>query len=113
KKVSVGGSVSSECDLEADFIFVRSNTGTSVQAKSNDPNADFYWTIEGMNVSLTGPEVRLPITGSGTYTICLTVSSREFDCRDQICKRISINRSSVLAGPNPVTDIIHLNNEEL
>lgn len=113
KKVSVEDILSADCEVEADFIFIESNLGLSVQANSNDPNAEYHWTIEGMNVSLSGREVYLPINFTGVYVVCLTVTSPKFNCRKQICKRKIIGRSGGFITPNPVSDIIQVSNLEV
>lgn len=106
KKVSIGQDTNDDCPLKADFRMIKSNTGIGLQAKSNDPEAEYLWKIEGLNVTYSGKDVSIPMTRPGVYTICLTVASRRWECRIQVCKRIVIGRSNGLLSPNPTTDYI-------
>lgn len=112
KKVSVGQISNNDCPLEADFRIIKSNAGFGVQAKSNDSEAEYTWTVEGQNASYTGREVRIPISRPGIYTVCLTVVSRRWECRIKICKRVVIGRSNGIISPNPTMDYIRIFNED-
>lgn len=105
KKITIGNvTTDNECPLKADFRYTRTITDLSFNARSNDENAEYKWTIEGLNASYSGKDIRIPLTRPGVYTVCLTVYSRTFGCRVQVCKRVIIGRSSGLVSPNPTTD---------
>lgn len=111
KKIIVGDAPS-DCPLEIDFIFVRSLAGLGAQAKSSDPNAEFFWYISSINFSATGRETSLPLNRPGVYQVCLVVTSAEFQCRKEICKSIIIGRSTGVVSPNPADDIITITSGE-
>lgn len=113
KKITIGQNTTDEaCPLKADFRYTRSLTGFGFHARSNDPDAEYTWTIEGLNATFTGKDVRIPLSRPGVYTVCLTVSSRSFGCRTQVCKRIVIGRSSGVVSPNPATDYTRVSAEQ-
>lgn len=105
KKITIGNvTTDNECPLKADFRYTRTITGLSFNANSNDEKAEYKWTIEGLNTSFSGKDIRIPLSRPGVYTVCLTVYSRAFGCRVQVCKKVIIGRSSGMVTPNPTTD---------
>lgn len=113
KKIGVGVDVTPECPLEVDIVFVRTLAGNGALAKSNDPNAEFYWYISSINFSATGQEVSLPLNRPGVYQVCLIVTSAEFECRKEICKRIVIGNSTGVVGPNPAYNVIRITSSDV
>ena len=112
KKITVGPTISNaDCLLKADFKYLRTNTGLGFLARSNDPDAKYNWTIEGRNESFSGQGFRIPLTEPGVYKVCLTVESRTFGCRVQVCKKVVIGRSPGVLSPNPVLDFARIQSD--
>lgn len=111
KKLSLSSDNVSECPLKADFQMIRGEKMLGLQARSNDPDVTYTWTIQGQNVSYSGQNVRVPLPTSGITIICLTVYSRKFGCRTQICKRIRTGRNTGLITPNPATDFAFITSD--
>lgn len=106
KKLVVGSNNIADCDLGADFKYIKSANGFySFFGRSKDPNATYQWTISDLNQTWDAKDFRTQLTRPGVYTVCLTVTSIEKACREKICKRLIVGRSMRLY-PNPSEDML-------
>ncbi len=121
KKISVSNqSNDSDCNLVADFQFIYTNIGINLQARSNDANAEYLWTIAGKDETFTGQNVSIPFIDKTTRinTICLTIMSKLYGCEIEICKRVGNPERpntltlSTLYAPNPVVDYLQVNSDK-
>ncbi|MBK8548019.1 MAG: PKD domain-containing protein [Saprospiraceae bacterium] len=114
KKITVGPTISNaDCLLKADFKYLRTNTGIGFHSRSNDANANFTWTVEGRSETYSGQGFSIPLTEPGVYKVCLTVESRTFGCRVQVCKRVVIGRSPGIVSPNPSSDFTRIQSDAI
>lgn len=103
KKVVIKkGNDDEDCPIRADFSQINSVAGIGFIAKSNADDAVYTWYIEGMNTTYSGKSIRIPATLTGTFKICLTVFSRKFGCKVQICKRVIVGRNNGTISTNDV-----------
>lgn len=118
KKISLLKSTDEDCNLKGDFKYIRANKSIDLFADSNDPNAEYIWTIEGQNITLKGNAVSIPFLTANTArirTICLTIVSKLYDCKIQICKNIANTEkpNSLIISPNPATDFVHVQTDQI
>ncbi len=106
KRFVIGEPVlTNDCEIRVDFDFQQSGNTFAFFGKSNADEAEYHWTIEGATESsYIGQSFRTAFRVPGVYKVCLTVSSRELGCREQVCKRIVVGRNSEIISPNPVTN---------
>ena len=114
KRFVIGEPVlTNDCPVRVDFDFQQSGNSFAFFGKSNADDAEYHWTIEGATESsYKGQSFRAAFRASGVYKVCLTVSSRELGCRQQICKRVVVGRNSEIISPNPVTDHFRIETDQ-
>lgn len=94
------------CKLNADFKYVAKKCKVSFGDLSSTPGTITSWSwnfgnpASGTNNTSTAQNPTHVFTSSGTYTVCLTVSSKEngIDCSYTVCKTVSVNCATI-AGP--------------
>lgn len=111
KKVQVGNTTATGCDLKPDFHFAVSGHQVKFQGTSNaGDNAKYYWSF-GNGKSAEGRDVLAEFTHDGTYEVCLKVhapslSTTTGPCTEGICKKIQIGTGSN-AGCDLKADFSH------
>ncbi len=113
KKIDVRINDSSDCPIQADFDFIKRNSGFFLVAKSNADDAVYKWIIGDSNRSFEGQEINIPMTDLKVQKVCLIVYSKEAGCSIQVCREIDFGqKKGSLTSTNPFTDWIGIQAEQ-
>jgi len=116
--------------VNGNFLYTITNCNLNLTAQGLIPgcmvNSGYSWTINGSYAG-AGPNISVPLPGSGAYVVCLTISTVKpngVKCEKQICKDITANcQKSLPSGrgvqslqddisvnlyPNPATDELNV-----
>ena len=98
QEVQVNNCTGCNCEqLNGNFLYSPYNCGLDLTAQALVPkcmsHVNYTWTINGAFAG-AGPNLSVPLPGSGAYVVCLTISAVKSNgqkCEKQICKDITVN----------------------
>ncbi len=113
KRVVIGDPIlETDCPIKVDFQYTEGRGGVVFQGRSNETDVEYFWEInDANNTRLTGSTINVNLA-PGTYTVCLIAVSKSHDCRQRICKRVTIGKTDGRISPVPAYDIINVHSDK-